>query len=272
MPNRSRRLKTIREVNEHNNYSLSNINLNNNAKVKRIRGRNNVTAKKVMPKPRSRKKLESVKLESNSRPKPKISKTFTSSLTGQKLRIPLKKQSQDIKQYESIGFKGLSRPSHFPPRPSHLPQHNYLNKNELKGIQMNSPMNNYDKWDIVKIKVKGKPIYGKIIFIQKDKMNNIIEVECSPEFSNYMLSKIGLKSIYEKTYDTTSKMKKRYVGIKEIRDNIMPSYKAAEQDRIKLLEKLLSSKMPIDPKLLPIIHNPNEFKKMYTMANLGTEF
>jgi hypothetical protein len=269
------KLNTIKEVNENNiNYSLSNIQLNNNVKVKRIKARNSVTAKKVKPRPRTKtekileQNVSTLELnKSKSRPVPRTVKRFRSSLTGKLLTIPPKKSLQTINNPSlPIFSKSL------PPRPTHKPQHNYLNKNELKGIQMNSPMNNYDKWDIVKIKVKGKPIYGKIIFIQQDKMNNIIEVECSPEFSNYMISKIGLKSIYEKTYDISSKIKKRYVGIKEIRDNIMPSYKAAEQDRIKLLEKLLSSKMPIDPKLLPIIHNPNEFKKMYTMANLGTEF
>jgi len=272
------KLNTIKEVNENNiNYSLSNIQLNNNVKVKRIKARNSVTAKKVKPRPRTKtekileQNVSTLELnKSKSRPVPRTVKRFRSSLTGKLLTIPPKKSLQTINNPSlPIFSKSL------PPRPTHKPQHNFINTNELKGIQMNSPMNNYNKWDIVKMKINGKPIYGKIIFIQQDKMNddnNIIEVECSPEFSNYMLSKIGLKSIYEKTYDISSKIKKRYVGIKEIRHNIMPSYKAAEQDREKLLEKLLTSKMPIDPKLLPIIHNPNEFKKMYTMANLGTEF
>jgi hypothetical protein len=86
-----------------------------------------------------------------------------------------------------------------------------------------------------------------------------------------MLSKIGLKSLYSKKYNTTTKIKKRYVGIKEIRHNILPSHKAAEQDREKLLELLLTSKTPINAKLLPYVHKPDEFKKMYTMNILGSE-
>ena len=274
---RKKRLSPIEEVNE-NNYSLSNIELNNNVNVKRIKARNSVTAKKVKPRPRTKtekileQNVSTLELnKSKSRPVPRTVKRFRSSLTGKLLTIPPKKSLQTINNPSlPIFSKSL------PPRPSHKPQHNFINTNELKGIKMTNDtvMNNYKKWDIVKIKVKGKMLYGKIIYIKKDKMNdenNIIEVECSPEFSNYMLSKIGLKSIYKKNYDMTSKIIKRYVGVKEIRHNILPSHKAAEQDREKLLEILLTSKTPINAKLLPYVHKPREFKKMYSMNILGTE-